>query len=87
VRYEARVDAESRFIYALDKLEPMLNNYLDGGRTWQRDGVTLDMIVGKKTQKVASDDTVRELFETLLVRLREQEGVLFGPPEAEHPAP
>jgi putative hydrolase of HD superfamily len=33
--YERREDEESRFVYALDKIEPVISIYLDNGRTWR----------------------------------------------------
>src|SRR3989344_1062689 len=32
-KYEKREDKESKFVYALDKIEPVLNIYLDKGRS------------------------------------------------------
>ena len=54
-QYEAREDKESRFVYALDKIQPMLNIYTDGGRTWKEKGVTIDMLVEYKKEKVKQD--------------------------------
>lgn len=50
--YEEKKDKEARFIYALDKMIPVLNIYLDHGRSWKRDKVTLEMI-RKKDEKIA----------------------------------
>ena len=52
-KYEERADSESNFIYALDKLQPTLNIYMDGGRSWRRDGVTLQMIIDYKNDKIS----------------------------------
>ncbi|MEI6887489.1 MAG: HD domain-containing protein, partial [bacterium] len=40
-KYEEKSDPESRFVYALDKIIPVLNIYLDEGRSWKRDNVSL----------------------------------------------
>jgi len=56
--YEAKQTAESKFIYALDKLVPMLNNYLDSGRNWKREHITLDRITGAKAGKIEIDETI-----------------------------
>jgi len=78
MQYQQRSDKESRFIYALDKLEPILNIYLDGGRNWRKDNITLDMIVTKKTPKVVLNDTVKQIFDELVERLKAEEKDLFG---------
>jgi len=75
--YERRKDPESRFIYALDKLLPVLNIYLDQGRTWKSYGVTEDMLLGNKREKIAASPEVNIYFEELIVRLREEEPDLF----------
>lgn len=76
-RYESKGDEEARFIYALDKIEPILNIYLDGGRTWRKDNVTLEMLRSAKTAKVALDNKVEEIFNELLFKLKEEEARLF----------
>jgi putative hydrolase of HD superfamily len=75
--YEQRIDNESRFVYALDKLIDPLNIYLEGGKLWNELGVSLPMIIEKKTDKVALDPTVKTYFDRLLVRLRECEDEIF----------
>ena len=43
-KFEKKSDAEARFVYALDKIIPVLNIYLDEGRSWKRDSVSVEMI-------------------------------------------
>lgn len=76
-RYEVRNDAESKFVYALDKLHPMINIRLDNGRTWQKMGVTLQMLVDAKKQKVALSPPVQKIFEKLVSEIRKHEPELF----------
>lgn len=75
-QYEKRDTPEARFIYALDKLLPTVNIYLDGGRFWHREGVTLQMIRDYKTSKIAESPEVVPLFEEL-VSLLEAQPALF----------
>ena len=51
--YMQKSDQESRFVYALDKIEPILHIYLDQGRTWKEKNITLDMLYQAKKDKVA----------------------------------
>lgn len=76
-KYEARQDKESRFIYALDKLVPILNIYLDGGRNWKRQKVSLQKITTKKLPMVTSSPIVRKYFDQIVRRLRKEEKNLF----------
>ena len=76
-RYETRGDKESRFVYALDKVQPMLNIYTDNGRTWKEKGVTIDMLIKHKKEKVALSPDIEIYFNDLIEMLRENEGELF----------
>ncbi|MBP9821507.1 MAG: HD domain-containing protein [Candidatus Pacebacteria bacterium] len=77
-RYTKQDDAESRFIYALDKIEPMMNGYQDNGRMWRKEGISLEMIRTMKTPKVAGDITVKKIFEELIARMKDRENELFN---------
>lgn len=76
--YEKHEDAESIFIYTLDKLQPVLHIYLDDGASWKETGVTLAMAIENKTPKVAGHPVIAGYFEELLVLLRERQEELFG---------
>ncbi|MBI2590574.1 MAG: HD domain-containing protein [Candidatus Blackburnbacteria bacterium] len=71
-RYEAKSDPESRFVYAMDKVLPILNIYLDEGRTWKSmTPVTMETIIAHKTAPVSVDPTAQGLFEQVLNELRQ----------------
>jgi len=75
--YEKRGDEESRFVYALDKIQPVLNIYTDGGRTWREIGITIQMLIDAKKDKVALSPEVEECFEDLVSLLKKEEKHLF----------
>lgn len=75
--FEKRIDAESRFVYALDKLQPAIAIYLDNGRTWKERGVTLDMIVEWKKENIAVSPDVEKYFHELVAPLEEKKAELF----------
>lgn len=77
-KYESRDDVESKFIYALDKILPVLNIYLDNGRTWQHEGVTFEMIFSSKVDKVQISPEVRKYFDEIVSILKTKEDVLFN---------
>lgn len=76
--YEKRGDAESRFVYALDKIDPIVQTYLDDGRGWKERKVTIDMIYENKKDKVASSPEVKKYFDEFMELLRKEEKQLFG---------
>jgi putative hydrolase of HD superfamily len=63
--YMAHADPEARFVYALDKLMPMIMIYLDDGRTWREEGYHFDQIHQVQSSKIALSEPVRQLYEQL----------------------
>lgn len=45
--FTERKSADAKFARALDRLQPMLENFAIGGGTWQRHGVTADQVLTK----------------------------------------
>ena len=68
-KYEARSDEESRFVYALDKLVPSINIYLNGWRDWKRKWVSLADTRAYKDKKIAEHPAVEKLYNELNERL------------------
>ena len=77
-RYEKREDKESKFIYALDKVYPILNIYVDNGRTWKLKEITLQMLIDHKKDKVALSPEIEPYFKELIELLSKEEAKLFG---------
>jgi putative hydrolase of HD superfamily len=46
--FEARETPEARFAKAMDRLEPLLLNWMAGGGTWQTPGITADDVRARK---------------------------------------
>lgn len=67
--YEHQADEEARFVYALDKIVPMLNIYLDNGRDWKRKNKSLADIREYKDTKVAKHPVIEKLYFELLSEL------------------
>jgi 5'-deoxynucleotidase YfbR-like HD superfamily hydrolase len=76
-KYEARSDEESRFVYALDKLLPTINIYLNWWRDWKRKGVTLADTKAYKDKKVAEHPEIEKLYNELNQRLEENYDMYF----------
>ena len=65
-RYETQADEESRFVYALDKLIPLITIYLQDGRTWKEMEVAFDELMAFKREKIGSQPEVRKLLEEII---------------------
>jgi putative hydrolase of HD superfamily len=76
--YVRREETEARFVYALDKILPLLLIYSDGGRSWREHGVTLEMLVSNKTEKVAISPDIQPYFDDLVEILSNNEKEIFG---------
>jgi len=51
--YHARRNQEAKFVYAWDKLLPIINIYKDGGLSWKMLGVTLEDMIREREHKIA----------------------------------
>ncbi len=77
-RYEHRSDEESKFVYALDKMIPVLNIYIDGGYSWKKNTLTLEKIVTSKKDKIALSPVLEKIWLDMVEILRANESTLFG---------
>lgn len=75
--YNNKVENESKFVYALDKLITILDIYTDNGRTWKKSGITLDMIIEAKQDKIAVSPEIKPYFDEIVKILKEKEDLLF----------
>lgn len=81
--YETRASEEAKFVYALDKIMPILVIYLGEGYTWQQEGITPERLHEVKRHKVAVSEEIRpyydELYELLLKNRHYFTGKTPGP--------
>ena len=63
--YETLADEEAKFIYALDKLMPMVMVYLADGRTWQEEKQGFTVMHNCQAPKIAVSAPVNELYSQL----------------------
>jgi len=75
--YELRSDEESKFIYALDKIIPVMNIYLDEGHSWKIHDISLDDIIENKKNKVAVSPEAKKYFDQIVEKLRQNQTTLF----------
>lgn len=70
--YEKRENRESRFVYALDKMVPMILIREEGGSLWKKVGVTSEMQRARKAPMVALSPEVEPYFNELVERIRKE---------------
>lgn len=75
--YEERKTPEAKFVYALDKLLPEINNYIYGGKAWREHGITFEQVKVIKKGKIDVDQTIAD-YHTQVLKLFEQHPELFG---------
>lgn len=67
-KYERKKDKESKFIYALDKLLPPIQVYLEDGKLHQEVRLSFEEVIDHKNKKIALSPAVEEYW----VELREE---------------
>lgn len=77
--YDRQADPESQFVYALDKLMPMVMIYLEGGTSWREMAVSRDELLINKTKKTAACPPVQQLWLALEVLIRERPELFIQP--------
>jgi len=75
--YEDRQTPEAKFVYSLDKLIPVINNYLYDGRTWKKIGLDLNWLKSSKAGKIEASSSVFTYYQQML-KLLENNPKLFG---------
>jgi len=75
--YESHADKEAKFVYALDKVQPVLMIYLDGGRTWKERDITFNMLNEMKSEKVKVSPEVAKYWKEFIGLLEERKETLF----------
>ncbi|HSX18412.1 MAG TPA: HD domain-containing protein [Candidatus Saccharimonadales bacterium] len=75
--YEALQTPEAVFVYALDKLIPIINIYLYGGRSWHLMDISLDDLKRIKVGKVDISAEINKYYQEFL-KILERQPELFG---------
>jgi putative hydrolase of HD superfamily len=63
--YEMRDSNESRFVYALDKIMPIMLIYITDGYTWKQEGINLEQLDSKKRDKTQLSPEIHPYYEQL----------------------
>lgn len=76
--YERKADEEAKFVYALDKIMPVLLIFIGEGRTWQEEGITLEMLHHIKRDKVTLSPEIDRYYQELYALLEEHQHYFAG---------
>lgn len=68
--YETKQDSESKFVYALDKLMPIILGYLSKGKSWHHFNLTLKHVMEYKGNKIAISPEIKPLYDELIEVLK-----------------
>lgn len=63
--YEAKDTPEAQFVYALDKIMPIMLIYISQGYTWHKEGITLKQLDAIKRTKVSVSAEIQPYYEQL----------------------
>jgi len=75
--YESKKDDESKFIYALDKIIPPLQIYLEDGKLWHEKNVSFKNLIENKSDKIALSKIVSKYWKELSKELSKKRKRLF----------
>ncbi len=76
--YEEKQDEEARFIYALDKLIPVITVFLQNGRTWKEADVAWDEVMDHKRSRIGDAPYIRDLFEQIVALMEHDKQKYFN---------
>jgi putative hydrolases of HD superfamily len=64
--FEDRITNEAKFASVFDRLEPLLQNYMNKGYTWKKYGITYEMVMEKNKHIKEGSEKIWEFVEILL---------------------
>lgn len=76
--YESLESEEAKFVYALDKIMPIMLIYIHNGYSWQKAGITPEQLDAAKRSKVAISPAIDAYYQQLYALVLENEH-LFKP--------
>jgi len=75
--YEKRLDKESQFVYALDKVQPVIHIYFDDGMFWKKNKVKLENLLEKKNDKIRIAPVISKYWHEFVEVLDKNKAALF----------
>jgi len=75
-KYEEKTDDESKFVFAVDKLLPIMSIYLDKGHAWKTHKINLGLILDKNEKRISISPIVKKYFDLMLKMIQERPKLL-----------
>lgn len=64
--FEAKETPEAKFAKAMDRLEPILQNYYDNGHTWNKHSISAEKVLKLNKQMETGSKTIWDFAESLI---------------------
>ena len=77
VKYEHRKDDESKLVYAIDKLIPPIQIYMEKGKLWREKEVTFDQFIKNKGDKIVISPEINRYWKEFQNILKKNQSKLF----------
>jgi putative hydrolase of HD superfamily len=77
VRYESKADDESIFVNKLDKLLPVITNYIQDGVTWKEMDLPFDVAFENKRRKIGDHQPLRPFLEEIIILIEQDRAKYF----------
>lgn len=74
--YENQEDDESKLVYAIDKLLPILSIFLDSGHAWKTHRLGLDTLINKNKKRVSTSDIAQKYFDLIILAIQDDKKLL-----------
>lgn len=75
-KYEEKADDESKLVFAVDKLLPIMSIYLDKGHAWKTHKINLDLIIDKNKKRISISPIIEKYFDLMLKIIQEKSKLL-----------
>lgn len=69
-KYEKRIDDESKFVYAVDKLLPILSIYLDNGHAWKTHKIDIESLILKNKDQIGISPIAEKYFNLIIETIK-----------------
>ncbi len=64
--FEERKTQEAKFAVALDRLQPVLLNFFQGGKAWKENGITKSQVLNRNKQTVQGSKAIWEFIQYII---------------------
>ena len=81
-QYHSMQEEEARFVYALDKLMPLVMIVADEGKWFKENGITYERLLKKHNEKrvqVAQHPAVLQWYDEMFAEVERNKDILFAP--------